>query len=77
VGITIVQPEDGTLPTFGLMETVLALVTAQFKVTLSPSVIELILAENVFMAGGVVVIAVSAVLVVPVTVTTTDSVTEP
>ena len=79
MGITIVQPEDGTLPTSGPMETVLALVTAQFKVTLSPNVIEFLLAEKVFMAGGFFVIAVSVVFVVFVvsTVTVTDLVTEP
>jgi len=78
-GITIVQPEDGTVPTSWLMETVLALATAQVKVILSPSVIEFLLAEKVFMAGGVFVIAVSAVFVVFVvsTVTVNDLVTEP
>ena len=78
-GITIVQPEDGTVPTSWLIETVLALATAQVKVILSPSVIEFLLAEKVFMAGGVFVIAVSAVFVVFVvsTVTVNDLVTEP
>jgi hypothetical protein len=40
VGITIVQPEDGTLPIFGLIETALAPLTAQVKVILSPNIIE-------------------------------------
>jgi hypothetical protein len=78
-GITIFQPEDGTVPTSWLIETVLALATAQVKVILSPSVIEFLLAEKVFMVGGVFVIAVSAVFVVFVvsTVTVNDLVTEP
>ena len=71
VGITIVQPEDGTVPTSGLIETVLALVTAQVKVILSPSIIELPLAEKVVMAGLSFVIAAPGALVAS-TVTVTD-----
>jgi hypothetical protein len=78
VGITIVQPEDGTLPTSGFIETVRAPLTAQVKVILSPNVIAFLLAEKVFIAGGVLVIAVSVPVVFDVsTVTVTDPVTEP
>lgn len=78
-GTTVVQPVAGTVPTSWLMETVLALATAQFRVILSPSVIEFLLAEKVFIEGGVFTIAVSAVFVVPdvSTVTVMDLVTEP
>ena len=71
MGITIVQPEAGTLPTSGLIETVLAPVTAQVRVILSPSVIEFALAEKVFIAGGSFVIAAPGALVAS-TVTVTD-----
>lgn len=70
-GIAIVQPETGTVPISGLMETVLALATDQVKVILSPNMIEFRLAENELIVGGVVVIAALVVLVVS-TVTVTD-----
>ena len=72
VGITIVQPEDGTVPTFGLMETVLAPLTAQVKVILSPNVIEFRLAVKVLIAGGVFVMAVPVLVFVVSTATVTD-----
>jgi len=75
-GITIVQPEDGTLPTSGLIETALALLTAQVRVILSPDIIELRLAEKVFISGGSLVMAGPVVFIV-FTVTVTDLVTEP
>ena len=77
--MTIIQPEDGTLPMPGLIETVLAPSTAQVKVILSPSMIESRLAEKVFTTGGSFVMAVFAVLVVPEVSTTTVTVrvTEP
>ena len=79
VGITIVHPEDGTVPTSGLIEIVLAPLTAQVKVILSPNVIESWLAEKIVIAGGVFVIAVPGLLVAFVvsTVTVTGLVSEP
>ena len=74
MGITIVQPEAGTAPTSGLIETALAPLTAQVRVILSPSVIELLLAKKVFIAGGSFVIAGPGALVAS-TVTVTDLLT--
>ena len=79
VGIAIAQPEAGTVPTSGLIEIVLAPLTAQVKVILSPNVIESWLAEKIVIAGGVFVIAVPGLLVAFVvsTVTVTGLVSEP
>ena len=78
MGIIALKPEDKTVPTSGLMEIVLAPVTAQVIVVFSPNVIVSGLAEKVRIDGGPVVIAalvVGAMLVVS-TVTITDLVTE-
>jgi len=52
-GNTVVQPEDGTVPTSGLIETVLARLTAQVRVTFSPSVTVGLFPENALIDGGV------------------------
>jgi hypothetical protein len=70
-------PEDGTAPIPGLMLTVFAPVTAQFKVVLSPNVITVGLREKALILGGLVGIVELAVVLMFVvsTVTVTDLVT--
>jgi len=60
LGTTIVEPEDGTVPTSGLMVTVLAPVTDHVKVEFSASNIDAGLAVNELTVGGLVLIAVLA-----------------
>lgn len=75
VGTTNIEPEEGTAPILGVIVVVLAPVTAQVNVVLSPSVIKSGLTEKVFIAGGLVDMPVF-VLPVVFTVTITDLVTE-
>jgi hypothetical protein len=79
MGVTNVEPEAETGPIFGLIEIVLAPVTAHVSVVLSPNVIVVGLAEKALITGGVVVVVVFSVLVTPVvsTVTVADLVIEP
>ena len=79
VGIINTDPEDETVPTFGLMVTVFTPVTAQDNVIFSPNIIAVGLAEKVLIFGALVGIVELAVLFTFVvsTVTVTDWVTEP